>query len=183
MTRSWLWITCTLAAIALALTGWYMSNNSVTDTLERADDNEPTYQSQHTATLVYTPVGKLNYKLVAEETKNYAANGPKITLFDDTSTASWSVHADQAKLVQNKTLYLYGNIEVNNLNSASQLQKISTDSAQINLATQDVSSDDQVRLSGTGFTSTGMGMRGNLRNRTAELIEKVTTWYALQNQK
>ncbi|WP_423790182.1 LPS export ABC transporter periplasmic protein LptC, partial [Listeria monocytogenes] len=45
-----------------------------------------------------------------------------------------------------------------------------------------VSSDDEVTLFGTNFTSNGMKMRGNLRAKTAELIDKVKTNYEIQNQ-
>jgi lipopolysaccharide export system protein LptC len=65
----------------------------------------------------------------------------------------------------------------------SQLQRIKTDNARVNLTTQDVASDDEVTLYGTGFTSNGMKMRGNLRDKTAELIEKVTTSYEIQSKK
>jgi lipopolysaccharide export system protein LptC len=37
-------------------------------------------------------------------------------------------------------LYLYGHVEVNALTADSQLRKITTDNAQINLVTQDVTS-------------------------------------------
>lgn len=50
----------------------------------------------------------------------------------------------------------------------------------MNLITQDVASDDEVTLFGIGFTSEGMRMRGNLRDKTAELIEKVKTSYEIQ---
>lgn len=80
-------------------------------------------------------------------------------------------------------LYLYGHVEVNSLTTTSQLEKIKTDNAQVNLVTQDVTSDDEVTLYRTNFTSNGMKMRGNLRTKTAELIDKVKTNYEIQNQK
>lgn len=76
-------------------------------------------------------------------------------------------------------LYLYGHVEVDSLTADAQL-KIRTDNAQVNLITQDVASDDEVTLFGIGFTSDGMRMRGNLRDKTAELIEKVKTSYEIQ---
>lgn len=58
----------------------------------------------------------------------------------------------------------------------------STDNAQINLVTQDVTSEDLVTLYGTTFNSSGLKMRGNLRSKNAELIEKVRTSYEIQNK-
>lgn len=153
------------------------------------NDQDPTYQSQHTVTVVYNPAGKLNYKLVAEDAKYYTAGElswftqPVMTLFDENAVATWSVRADRAKLTKDRMLYLYGHVEVNSLTTTSQLEKIKTDNAQVNLVTQDVTSDDEVTLYGTNFTSNGMKMRGNLRTKTAELIDKVKTNYEIQNQK
>ncbi len=185
MNKTRLWITCILLIIALVLIRWKVNDADAGIMPSTANENEPTYQSQHTVTLVYNPTGQLNYKVVAHAVQNYTHSEltwftmPVMTLFDENAAASWSVRADRAKLTQDKMLYLYGNVEVNNLTATSQLQKIDTDNAQINLVTQDVSSDDQVRLFGIGTTSTGMKMRGNFRNKTAELIEKVNTYYEI----
>lgn len=189
MSKTKLWITILLTVIALALIGWNMADFSDDDNSVPVNNQDPTYQSQHTVTVVYNPAGQLSYKLVAEEVKYYTADEvswftqPVMTLFDEHAVATWSIRADRAKLTKNRMLYLYGHVEVNSLTTTSQLEKIKTDNAQINLVTQDVSSDDEVTLFGTNFTSNGMKMRGNLRNKTAELIDKVKTNYEIQNQK
>ncbi|ALX92094.1 MULTISPECIES: LPS export ABC transporter periplasmic protein LptC [Serratia] len=189
MSKTKLWITLLLTVIALALIGWNMADFSDDDNSVPVNNQDPTYQSQHTVTVVYNPAGQLSYKLVAEEVKYYTADElswftqPVMTLFDEHAVATWSIRADRAKLTKNRMLYLYGHVEVNSLTTTSQLEKIKTDNAQINLVTQDVSSDDEVTLFGTNFTSNGMKMRGNLRNKTAELIDKVKTNYEIQNQK
>ncbi|AYM92162.1 TPA: LPS export ABC transporter periplasmic protein LptC [Serratia fonticola] len=189
MSKTKLWITILLTVIALALIGWNMADFSDDGNSVPVNNQDPTYQSQHTVTVVYNPAGQLSYKLVAEEVKYYTADElswftqPVMTLFDEHAVATWSIRADRAKLTKNRMLYLYGHVEVNSLTTTSQLEKIKTDNAQINLVTQDVSSDDEVTLFGTNFTSNGMKMRGNLRNKTAELIDKVKTNYEIQNQK
>ncbi|WP_419792830.1 LPS export ABC transporter periplasmic protein LptC [Serratia fonticola] len=189
MSKTKLWITLLLTVIALALIGWNMADFSDDDNSVPVNNQDPTYQSQHTVTVVYNPAGQLSYKLVAEEVKYYTTDElswftqPVMTLFDEHAVATWSIRADSAKLTKNRMLYLYGHVEVNSLTTTSQLEKIKTDNAQINLVTQDVSSDDEVTLFGTNFTSNGMKMRGNLRNKTAELIDKVKTNYEIQNQK
>ncbi|WP_337262714.1 MULTISPECIES: LPS export ABC transporter periplasmic protein LptC [unclassified Serratia (in: enterobacteria)] len=189
MSKTKLWITLILAVIVLALIGWNMADFSDESSSAPINHQDPTYQSQHTVTVVYSPTGKLNYKLVAEEVKYYTADElswftrPVMTLFNDDAVATWSVRADRAKLTKDRMLYLYGHVEVNSLTTTSQLEKIKTDNARVNLVTQDVYSDDEVTLFGTNFTSNGMKMRGNLRDKTAELIDKVKTNYEIQNQK
>ncbi|WP_411705193.1 LPS export ABC transporter periplasmic protein LptC [Edaphovirga cremea] len=189
MSKTKLWMTLLLALAALALIGWNLADLDGESNTVPLNTQDPTYQSQHTVTVVYNPTGKLNYKLVAEDVKYFTTEQlswftqPVMTLFDENAVATWSVRADRAKLTNDRMLYLYGHVEVNSLTQTSQLEKIKTDNAIVNLITQDVSSDDEVTLFGAGFTSNGMKMRGNLRNKTAELIEKVNTYYEIQNQK
>jgi len=189
MNKPKLWITIVLALVALALIGWSMSDSDNTAPVA-VNDQDPTYQSQHTVTVVYNPLGSLNYKLVAEEVKYYTTDqltwftNPVMTMYDKDKIPVWTVRSDRAKMTNDKMLYLYGHVQVDSLTpDTSQLQRIRTDNASVNLVTQDVASDDEVTLYGTGFTSNGMKMRGNLRNKTAELIEKVNTSYEIPNKK
>ncbi|CAM3306473.1 Lipopolysaccharide export system protein lptC [Xenorhabdus nematophila F1] len=187
------WLIAILALIALALIGWHLSNVNDDSSSSIVDDGYPTYQTQEAVTFVYDPEGKLAYKLVADDVKNFADTKltwftkPVLTTYDPNSLSgtlkdTWAVSADKAKLTNDQMLYLYGNVLVNSLNNASQLQKITTDNATVNLTTQDVASDDQVTLIGIDIKSVGMKMRGNLRNKTAELIEKVTTQYEIPHE-
>ncbi|MBE8596943.1 LPS export ABC transporter periplasmic protein LptC [Xenorhabdus sp. BG5] len=187
------WLIAILALIALALIGWNFSNVNDDASSAIVDDGYPTYQTQEAITFVYDPEGKLTYKLVADDVKNYTETkltwftNPVLTTFDPNGTpgtpiATWTVRANKAKLTQDKMLYLYGDVQVDSLNDASQLQRITTDNAIVNLTTQDVASDDRVTLIGVGLKSVGMKMRGNLRNKTAELIEKVTTQYEIPHE-
>ncbi|MGY0157052.1 LPS export ABC transporter periplasmic protein LptC [Edwardsiella tarda] len=188
MSRSKRWLIALLTLIALALIGWNMADNAPSDAPSVSDPSQPTYQSQQTLTVVYDPSGKLSYKLVAQDVQHYSEQGvtwftrPVLTTFDPQAVATWSVRADRAKLTKDNMLYLYGNVEVNSLTPTSQLERITTDNAQVNLITQDISSDDEVTLYGSNFTSHGLKMRGNMRDKTARLIDKVNTYYEIQSK-
>lgn len=187
MSRPKLWLTLLLGLAALILIGLNLADSDDEAAPSALNTQDPTYQSQHTVTVVYDPTGKLNYKLVADEVKYFTTDElswfttPVMTLYDANTVPTWSVRADRAKLTKDRMLYLYGHVEVTSLTTTSQLQRINTDNAQVNLVTQDVSSDDEVTLYGAAFTSKGLKMRGNLRNKTAQLIEKVNTYYEIQN--
>ncbi len=189
MSKTKIWITLLLVLVALVLIGLNLTGTDSDIPQVVADTGEPTYQSEHTVTMVYNPVGVLNYKLIAEHVQQFAIEQltwftrPVATMYDENKIATWTVRSDRAKLTNDKMLYLYGHVEVDSLTATSQLQHIRTDNAVVNLVTQDVSSDDEVTLYGTGFNSNGMKMRGNLRNKTAKLIDKVKTSYEIQNQK
>ena len=186
MSKTRRWITLLLALVAIVLIGW-----NLTDTNKPApaasNALEPTYTSQSSSTVVYNPEGGLSYKLVSDKVAYFSAeaiswfDNPIMTTYDENKVPTWSVRADKAKLTNDRMLYLYGHVEVNSLTQDAQLQRIKTDNAVVNLVTQDVTSEDKVSLYGNSFSSTGMKMRGNLRKKTAELIEKVKTSYEIQN--
>ena len=187
MSRTKRWIIIFLSIIAIILIGLNITGSDNDEPII-VDNNEPTYTSEQAITRVYNLTGGLNYRLVTENVEYFAADStswftkPVMTQYDEKKLATWEIRADRAKLTNDRMLYLYGNVVVNALTPDAQLRKITTDNASINLTTQDISSDDQVTLYGTSFNSSGMKMRGNLRNKTAQLIEKVKTSYEIQTQ-
>ncbi|MFB6434962.1 MAG: LPS export ABC transporter periplasmic protein LptC [Candidatus Malihini olakiniferum] len=181
-------LTALLALIVLILLGWNLIDQDIALQTEIQDNAGPTYTSDKTTTCVYNHHGGLNFRLVAQKVKYFNAEqltwftAPIATLFNEQGIATWSVQADCAKLIKEKMLFLYEHVEFNSLHNDSQLQQIKTDNAQVNLVTQDIGSDDEVTLYGASFVSNGIKLRGNLRNKTAELIEKVKTAYEIQHQ-
>ncbi|MBJ3814867.1 LPS export ABC transporter periplasmic protein LptC [Shimwellia pseudoproteus] len=187
MSKTRRWVIILLALLVLVLIGVNLADREQ-QTPVTTDTNEPTYKSGYSSTLVYSPQGALTYRLISQHTEYFAAESvswftdPVVTSFDDQQIPTWSIKADRAKLTNDRMLYLYGHAEVNALTPDSQLRKITTDNAQVNLVTQDVTSDDLVTLYGTTFNSSGLKMRGNLRSKTAKLIEKVRTSYEIQDK-
>ncbi|MGY6027672.1 LPS export ABC transporter periplasmic protein LptC [Phytobacter sp. AG2a] len=187
MSKTRRWVIILLALIVLVLIGVNLADRDSAAPVT-TNSSDPTYKSEHTDTVVYSPEGALNYRLIAQHVEYFSAEAitwftqPVLTTFDKDKIPGWSIKADKAKLTDDRMLYLYGHVEVNALTEDAQLRKITTDNAQINLVTQDVTSDDRVTLYGTTFNSTGLKMRGNLRSKTAELIEKVRSSYEIQNK-
>lgn len=187
MSKTRRWVIILLSLLALVLIGFNLVDKDDT-TQAVVSNNDPTYKSEHTDTVVYSPEGALNYRLIAEHVEYFSDQAiswftrPFLTTFDVNKVPTWSIKADKAKLTNDRMLYLYGHVEINALTPDSQLRKVTTDNAIVNLVTQDVSSDDLVTLYGTTFNSSGLKMRGNLRSKNAELIEKVRTSYEIQNK-
>ncbi|HEY1843555.1 MAG TPA: LPS export ABC transporter periplasmic protein LptC [Buttiauxella sp.] len=187
MSKTRRWVIILLSLAALVLVGINLADKDVVAPAT-VNNNEPTYKSEHSTTVVYNPAGALNYRLVSEHVEYFADTAiswftnPVMTQYDENKVATWSLRADRAKLTNDRMLYLYGNVVLTALTPDSQLRKITTDNAQVNLITQDVASDDLVTLYGTSFNSSGLKMRGNLRSKNAELIEKVRTSYEIQNK-
>lgn len=187
MSKTRRWAILLLSLAALVLIGINFAGNDDTSQVA-TNSNEPTHQSELSNTVVYSPEGALNYRLIAQHIEYYSDDEvsyftkPVMTSYDKTKTPDWEITADKAKLTDDQMLYLEGNVVVNALTPDAQLRKITTDKADVNLVTQDVSSDSLVTLYGTSFNSSGLKMRGNLRNKNAELIEKVRTSYEIQNR-
>jgi len=187
MSRTRRWVIILLSLAVLVLIGVNLTDRD-DDSQVTINNSDPTYRSEHTDTVVYSPEGALNYRLIAQHVEYFSDQAvswftqPVLTTFDENKVPTWSIRSDKAKLTDDRMLYLYGNVEVNALTAESQLRKITTDNAQINLITQDVTSNDLVTLYGTTFNSSGLKMRGNLRSQNAELIEKVRTSYEIQNK-
>ena len=68
------------------------------------------------------------------------------------------------------------------LSPLSRLQRIETESAVVNLTTQDILSDKMVKLNGQNFSSTGLKLTGNLQQQVANLKEQVKTHYEITKQ-
>jgi len=187
MSKTRRWVIILLSLAVLVLIGVNLTDRD-DDSEVVINNSEPTYRSEHTDTVVYSPEGALNYRLIAQHVEYFSDQAvswftqPVLTTFDENKVPTWSIRSDKAKLTDDRMLYLYGHDEVNALTAESQLRKITTDNAQINLITQDVTSNDLVTLYGTTFNSSGLKMRGNLRSQNAELIEKVRTSYEIQNK-
>ena len=187
MSKTRRWVIILLSLVALVLIGLNLADKEDSGPVT-TNAGDPTYKSEHTDTVVYSPEGALSYRLIAEHVEYFSDQSlswftrPVLTTFDAAKVPTWSIKADKAKLTNDRMLYLYGHVEINALTEDAQLRKITTDNAQVNLITQDVASDDLVTLYGTSFNSSGLKMRGNLRSKTAELIEKVRTSYEIQNK-
>ncbi|EKT59972.1 LPS export ABC transporter periplasmic protein LptC [Providencia sneebia] len=183
------WLIILLSLVALGLIGWNLAGyNTDEPIINTVDSSQPNYQTDDSVTLVYNLTGDLAYKLVSEKIDNYTNEKvtwftkPVLTTYNESGVPTWIVSSHKAKLTNDRVLYLYDDVFVSSLSPDSQIQRITTQSAVINLVTQDVSSDDRVTIIGQGLNSTGLKMRGNLRNRTAELIEDVKTYYVLQKE-
>ncbi|WP_392566018.1 LPS export ABC transporter periplasmic protein LptC [Utexia brackfieldae] len=171
--------------IILAVCVYYYFSPTQTQQMPSTLDisQSPTYQSQAMVTTIYDPAGEVIYKITAQQVSHFADNGdtyfvqPDLTLYNQNKTLSWNIQAKEARLSKARVLYLNGEVKLINLVPNDQLERITTESAEVNLITQTVKSDDQVTIDGVGFYSTGQKLTGNLKTKTAKLLENVKTFY------
>ena len=181
-----------LSAITLVLLAWYYSLNQDDQQLATLIKKEesPEYIGHKMSTVVYSPTGKKQYLAVSDKVEYYNYDGhtnfeqPLVYLFEienqkTQQKESWKLSADRAILTKDNMLYLKGNVIAETLLPQSKLQRIETEDAKINLNTQDISSDNTVKINGQNFTSTGLKLTGNLQQQIANLKEQVKTYYEI----
>ena len=181
-----------LSAITLVLLAWYYSLNQDEQQLATLIKKEesPEYIGHKMSTVVYSPTGQKQYLAVSDKVEYYDYDGhtnferPLVYLFEienqkTQQKESWKLSADRAILTKDNMLYLKGNVIAETLLPQSKLQRIETEDAKINLNTQDISSDNTVKINGQNFTSTGLKLTGNLQQQIANLKEQVKTYYEI----
>ncbi len=185
-----------LVVIALAVLGWYYSLNQheepdLTARIQTSDS--PDYTANKMETTLYSIDGRKQYVATADQVEYFQKSGdtlfksPVVYLFETAKTnpeelvRSWKLSADQAKITDDKILYLDNNVAIQSLLPESKIHSLNTSSAVVNLTTQDITSDTMVSVAGQGFTTTGKSMIGNLRQQVATLKEQVQTHYEIKN--
>jgi len=179
-------ITALLLVIVAALVGWmqYQAKDE-TNGLDNLIKKEgmPDYTGNRMSTSVFDLDGKPEYYAEAEEIKRYKESekteftNPLVNLFDKlTALKQWKLSADHAEINAERILTLSGNVTLQALEPTSKLQRIETDHLSVNLTTQDVFTDSEVKSQGLGFTTTGVGLKGNLKQQVATLLKDVKSY-------
>ncbi|SES90792.1 LPS export ABC transporter periplasmic protein LptC [Thorsellia anophelis] len=180
-------LTILLILVALTLIGIKFADMDTNDNLnEEPNEDSPTYIATETKTLAYDELGKLSHELLAKFAKNRADSGkselkdPILIIFGETGKPDWKVSAERADIDENRLLFLQGNVKVNRLEAVAILDNIVTESASIDLNTQDIMSEVAVTLEGDGFSSKGNGLIGNIKSQQAKLLNNVMSIYQPQ---
>ena len=69
MSKTRRWVIILLSLVALVLIGVNLADRDDTQT-EVVNTNDPTYKSDHSDTVVYSPEGALNYRLIAQHARH-----------------------------------------------------------------------------------------------------------------
>ena len=179
-------ITALLLVIVATLLGWmqYQAKDE-TNGLDNLIKKEgmPDYTGNRMSTSMFDLEGKPEYYAEAEEIKRYEESekteftNPLVNLFDKlTALKQWKLSADHAEINAERILTLSGNVTLQALEPTSKLQRIETDHLSVNLTTQDVFTDSEVKSQGLGFTTTGVGLKGNLKQQVATLLKDVKSY-------
>lgn len=185
MTKLRLTFSLLLGLITLVLLGWSFVETNPNNELQSTNNqsNNTAYTADKTATRVYDPNGHLEYKLTAEKVIHHAVDElssfslPELIIYNISGQQNWSLKSNQAVIRGQDNLSLSNNVVLKRLEAKSLLEQLTTENALINLNNFDISSDDKINIKGDGLLSEGIGLRGNLKKETAELMENAVTQY------
>ncbi len=187
-----------LSVIALALLAWFYSLNqedaSLTNLIKKPDS--PEYIGQKMETTIFSPTGQKQYIAKSDKVEYYSEDGhsdffnPVVFVLDDSTSdeskqnetdlhQSWKLTAAKATLTKDNMLNLSGRVVAQSLLPESRLQRIETERATVNLNTQDITSNTEVKINGQNFVSSGLKLDGNLKQQVATLKEQVKTHYEI----
>ena len=179
-------LTAILLIIAAGLGSWWYSlqpkDANPLDNLIK-QQGTPDYTGEKLSTEVFDLQGKPQYYAEAQEIKRFEETEltefvrPLVNLFDkESSQKLWELTANQAEITKEKILTLSGNVKLNALDKTSRLQRIESEKLIVDLNTQDIQTDESVKSTGLGFTTTGVGLKGNLKQQVATLLKDVKSF-------
>ncbi|OCG02193.1 LPS export ABC transporter periplasmic protein LptC [Gilliamella sp. wkB112] len=172
--------------LVVAIAAYYSYRQADNDPTMQPTANlsdSPVYQSDDMITDVYDLSGEMLYKIESNNVRHFDDSNntefdlPNFTFYDKENAATWHIQAKRATLTDNKIIYLYQDVQLDNLTPNAQLQQVKTDNAVVDLTTQYVTSKDPVMIKGTGFYSTGVGLASDMRAKTANILENIKTYY------
>lgn len=176
-----------LILLTLGLGGWayYLYYQEIKggfgDLIKRDDSAE--YVGLGSQAVVYDLHGKPQYWIESPEIQRFEQDErtvflqPKVVLFEAlTGKKQWQLTATQAELTKEKKLYLQGGVQLESLLPHAQLQRLNTEYLGIDLTTYDIFSDREVKSQGQGFSTSGIGLNGNLKTEVATLQREVKTF-------
>lgn len=175
-----------LLFITALLFGWYFliynsEDNGLNDLIK--DSSMPEYVGDKMTTAVFDINGLPQYAAEADEIKYYENSekteffNPLVNLFDKTTALKqWQLSAKSAEITKDKILYLVGDVKLQALDPTARLQRIETEKLRVDLESQDIDTDAMVKSTGLGFNTTGIGLKGNLKQQAATLLKDVKSY-------
>jgi len=150
-------------------------------------DSQPMYQPDFIAAGLqssgFDEQGKLAYRIRAERMEYFTelemttfAN-PLVRVYPSLGQALWEISAREGILTDQNRVVLQKDVKIKNLSDSKYISELDTSLLEVDLSTNQVSSDRPVTLKGPQYDLQGVGMQGDLTNQTLTLLDKVNAVY------
>ncbi|MEE2023891.1 LPS export ABC transporter periplasmic protein LptC [Alkalimonas mucilaginosa] len=143
----------------------------------------PDFIAEQLTRIVYDEQGQLSELVQAERMEHYDLLGftqldrPIFTLLDRAHNLSWQASSRTAVLYPDDKLILDGDVLLQNLVTEALIDRVQTSYLEMSLASEILSTEENVDIFGAGFTISGRGMQASIAEQTIHIEQHYRTDY------
>jgi lipopolysaccharide export system protein LptC len=145
----------------------------------------PDFIAENLHSNVYKAKGSLAYVVDAQRMEHYAALAitnfefPQYTLHPKNNAPAWKVTANEGILYNNNRVKLEHQVRLKATDPTSLLQEVQGKYFELDLRTNIISSEQEIRIIGKGFTIDGKGLIVDLNTNQMTLTKHVKSIYEI----
>ncbi len=145
---------------------------------QKKDLSLPSFTASNLHTYRYTIDGKLTDIFSANQTFYYeydkvtVAARPLLRTFETDGKEAWNVAADSGKLFSQDRLFLKDNVLIKNINPAINVDRMQTSYLEMDMNTNQISSDKPVTIDSPDYHVQGVGLHADLKTKRYQILDK-----------
>ncbi|MGL5814571.1 LPS export ABC transporter periplasmic protein LptC [Aeromonas sp.] len=163
----------------VALAAWQLGDIELApESTTKVENYQPDFTAKNLVTTRFDEQGKRTERLESEFAEYFQIleqatfNKPVIYLFDEKGEAEWKVTAETGVLNTDDNVILRDKVHLDGLLPASFISTLDTQYLEMDMVTQDVRSNQHIRIQGQEFQTEGVGLKGHLERKYFELLDK-----------
>ena len=179
MIRQFLWLVIIVCGLA-GFYSWQLLDQE--QSIPASQDNQPDYVAVDLTRMIYDKEGHLSDLIRAQRMEHFERFGflqfdfPIYTIYQE-KVPLWQVTSEQAVLYPDDKLILEQRVELRNMSADPLFTRIETNAVELLFSSNQLQSNEQVRIYGLGFQITGNGMLADLNKQNIELKQHTKTVY------
>jgi lipopolysaccharide export system protein LptC len=172
-----------LLLLLAAISYWWHSSSEDSASITTERELIPDFIAEQLTRTVYDEDGQLSELMQAERMEHYEWLGftqlekPVFTLLDRAHNLSWQASSVSAVLYPNDKLILDGEVLLQNLTAGDLIDRVQTSYLEMSLHSEQLSTEEEVTIFGSGFFMHGLGMQANLNEQTIFIKHHIRTEY------
>ncbi|GAA5218875.1 LPS export ABC transporter periplasmic protein LptC [Corallincola platygyrae] len=145
-------------------------------------EQRPDFTAKTLRSRSYDENGLLAHQIWASDMAHFSNNeftsfkSPKVVVYPNGKQAGWTLNAEQGRLRENQ-LILEQQVVIETQTEQNQTNTLLTEYVEMDLASNEVSSDQPVTVKGPSYQLQGVGLRGNVEKEQIELLSDVKATY------
>lgn len=165
--------------LLVALVAWQLGKvELVPESAVKTEHYQPDFVAKDLVTTRFDINGKRTERLEATYAEYYQIleqaifDKPVVYLYDDQGAAEWKVTAETGVLNTDDNVILRDKVHLAGLLPTAFISTLDTPYLELDLVTQDVRSNREVKILGQDFQTQGVGLKGHLDRKYFELLDQ-----------